>query len=143
MSGEGIARPFVGTAVFVIRDGKFLFQQRRGSHGEGTWSTPGGYLEFGETLEQCAQREVREETGMEIKNVRIGAVTNDIFKNDGKHFVTVWLVSEWKSGEPLITEPDKCIKQQWVDFDSLPQPLFQPWEQFLVSDFVDRVKNQM
>lgn len=143
MSEKGVARPFVGTAVFVVRDGKFLFQQRKGSHGEGSWSTPGGYLEFGETLEACAKREVHEETGMEISNIRIGGVTNDIFEQDGKHFITVWLVSDWESGEPAITEPEKCIEQRWVDFDSLPRPLFKPWEQMLTSDFLDRIKSQM
>jgi len=143
MSHESLTRPFVGTAVFVVRDGKFLFQQRKGSHGEGAWSTPGGYLEFGETFEECARREVREETGMQIENIRIGAVTNDIFAADSKHFVTVWLLSDWKSGEPSITEPDKCIKQKWVSFDSLPKPLFQPWEQLLSSEFFPRVKKQM
>lgn len=143
MPAKSLVRPYVGTAVFVMRDGKFLFQQRKGSHGEGTWSTPGGYLEFGETLEECAVREVREETGMEIENVRIGGVTNDIFESDNKHFVTVWLVSDWKSGEPHITEPDKCVEQRWVDFDTLPAPLFLPWQQFLRSDFLAQLKTQM
>ena len=143
MSQESLARPYIGTAVFVMRDGKFLFLQRKGSHGEGTWSTPGGYMEFGETFEECAKREVREETGMEIENVRVGAVTNDIFAADNKHFVTIWLVSDWKSGEPSITEPDKCMKQQWVDFGSLPRPLFLPWEQLLAGDGLAALKQQM
>jgi 8-oxo-dGTP diphosphatase len=134
MSQEGVLRPFIGVAALVCRDGQFLMQQRKGAHGEGTWSTPGGHLEFGETFQECAAREVKEETGMEIRNIRIGAVTNDIFKEDNKHYVTIWLVSDWKSGEPSITEPDKCIDQKWVDFDSLPDPLFLPWQQLLGSE---------
>jgi 8-oxo-dGTP diphosphatase len=36
----------VGIGVFVFKDGKFLIQRRKGSHGTGTWSIPGGHLEF-------------------------------------------------------------------------------------------------
>ena len=143
MSEKSLGRPFVGTAVLVFRDGKFLFQQRKGSHGEGTWSTPGGYLEYGESFEQCAAREVMEESGMEISNIRIAGVTNDMFATHNKHFVTIWLMADWKSGEPYITEPDKCIAQQWVDFDTLPEPLFQPYHQMFESDFYSELKRQL
>jgi 8-oxo-dGTP diphosphatase len=141
MPHEGVVRPFIGVAAFVCRDGKFLMQQRKGAHGEGTWSTPGGHLEFGETFQECAAREVKEETGMEIQNVRIGTVTNDIFKDDNKHYVTIWLVSDWKSGEPSITEPDKCIDQRWINFESLPDPLFLPWKQLLGSEGETAIRN--
>jgi 8-oxo-dGTP diphosphatase len=67
----------VGVAVFVIKDGKFIMLLRRGSHGAGSWSLPGGHPEFGESFDATARREVKEETNFEIKNVRFGAVTND------------------------------------------------------------------
>jgi 8-oxo-dGTP diphosphatase len=67
----------VGVAIFIFKDGKFLIQQRQGAHGAGSWSVPGGHLEFGESFEDTARREAREETGLEISNVRFGAVTND------------------------------------------------------------------
>lgn len=69
----------VGVACLVWKDGKFLVAQRKGSHGEGTWSLPGGHLEFNEKWQDCAAREVMEETGMSIVNARFLAVTNDIF----------------------------------------------------------------
>ena len=52
----------VGVGVFVWRDGRFIMGQRLGSHGANTWSVPGGHLEFGESWEDCAIREVKEET---------------------------------------------------------------------------------
>lgn len=119
----------VGLACFVYRDGKFLMQKRQGSHGEGCWSLPGGHLEFGESWEECAAREVMEETGMEITNIRFLTATNDIFNKENKHYVTVWVTSDWVSGEPYIVEPDKCLDQTWSDFSSLPAPLFEPcWQ---------------
>jgi 8-oxo-dGTP diphosphatase len=118
--------PKVGVGVFVWKDGKFLMGKRRGSHGHDTWSIPGGHLEFGESWEECAKREVMEESGLIIENVRFLAATNDLFKKDGKHYATIWVYSDWKSGKPQITEPDTWIEQQWRTFKTLPSPLFEP-----------------
>lgn len=135
--------PRVGIGVFVIRDGKFLMGRRKGSHGSGTWSIPGGHMEFGESFEQTAKREVMEETGLVIENVRFGAVTNDVFKDDNKHYVTVWVLSDALAGEPSITEPDKFIDQEWTDIDNLPEPLFLSWHSLLASEFIDGIKYQI
>lgn len=132
--------PQVGVGVFVFRDGKFLMQKRQGAHGEGSWSLPGGHLEFGESFEDAAAREVKEETDCEIINVAFGAVTNDIFTYENKHYVTIWMASDWQGNEPTIREPEKCAEQEWVDFDSLPEPLFAPWKQLMSSKFYETVK---
>lgn len=119
-------RPQVGVGVFVWKNGKFLMGERRGPHGHGTWSIPGGHLEFGESWEECAKREVLEETGLVITNVRFLAATNDIFSNETKHSTTIWVFSDWKSGKPKIMEPDKYVNHQWQTFKTLPSPLFEP-----------------
>jgi 8-oxo-dGTP diphosphatase len=121
-------QPRVGVGVFVWKDGKFLMGQRIGSHGTGSWSVPGGWLEYGESFEDCAKREIAEETGMIITNVRFKALTNNIFKNEDIHSLTVWLDSDWVSGKPTILEPEKFISQEWHTFKDLPSPLFMPWE---------------
>jgi 8-oxo-dGTP diphosphatase len=133
----------IGIGVFVFKDGKFLLQQRQGAHGAGSWSVPGGHLEFGESFEDTARREVKEETDLEIKHVRFGAVTNDNFIKEGKHYVTIWMLSDWQSGTEYITEPDKCLKQEWHTFDDLPAPLFLPWNQLLESEFIEKIKAQL
>lgn len=119
-------RPGVGVGVIIWRDGKFLIGQRKGSHGAGTWSVPGGHLEFEETLEECARREALEETGLTIKNIKFLALTNDIMPDDNKHYITIWMKTDWAEGEAKITEPDKCTDQIWTDFKNLPTPLFEP-----------------
>lgn len=133
----------IGIGVFIFKDGKFLMGRRRNAHGDGTWSIPGGHLEFAETFEDTARREVLEETGLVITRVRFGAVTNDFFKDEDKHYVTIWMLSDWESGTEQITEPDKFIEMQWRDFDSLPEPLFLPWQQLLGSQFIDGMKNEL
>lgn len=133
----------VGVAVFIFKDGSFLMQQRTGAHGAGSWSVPGGHLEFGESFEDTAKREVAEETGLEITNIRFGAITNDYFVAEDKHYVTVWMMSDWLSGTPKIMEPDKCISQKWRTFETLPSPLFLPWQQLLQSPFMAAIKAEL
>lgn len=118
-----VPRPKVGIGVFVVKDGKFVMLLRKGSHGAGDWSLPGGHLELSESWEFCARRETREETGLEIKNVKYLALTNDIF-TEKKHYVTIFMLAEWASGEPTICEPEKCADMQWFDYERLPDNLF-------------------
>jgi 8-oxo-dGTP diphosphatase len=122
-------RPAVGVGVFVWKDGKFLMGLRDGSHGAKSWSVPGGWLEFGESFEDCAKREVMEETGLKIKNIRLVTITNNIFPKEKVHSITVWLESDWKSGTPKILEPHKFKDQKWHTFKDLPSPLFSPWKE--------------
>lgn len=133
----------VGVAVFVFRNGKFLMGQRLGAHGEGTWSVPGGHPAFGEELVDTATREVKEETGLVVMDARFGAITNDVFPAERKHYVTVWMLSSYTAGEEQITEPDKYIRQGWYDFSCLPSPLFLPWRHLLASPFLGGIKRQL
>ncbi len=140
---EAVRHPRVGIGVFIFRDGKFLVGRRRGSHASDTWALPGGHLEFHETPEETAVREVKEETNCEVTNVRFGALTNDRFYDDEKHYVTIWMIGDWKSGEGEILEPDKYIEQRWVDFDSLPEPLSLWWDNLRSSEFYEKVKLEL
>ncbi|RLJ07409.1 MAG: DNA mismatch repair protein MutT [Candidatus Aenigmatarchaeota archaeon] len=128
-------RPRIGVGVIVIKDGKVLLGKRRGSHGKGSWCFPGGHLEFNESVEECARREVREEVGIEIKNLKMGPFTNDIFKKEGKHYVTLFVISEYKSGEVRVMEPDKCERWEWFEWKKLPKPLFLPIRNLLKQGF--------
>ncbi len=121
---EEVSRPKVGVGVWIFKDGKLLLGKRKGSHGEGLYSSPGGHLEFGETLEECAARETKEETGMEIENIRLLCVSN-ILAWEGKHYVDIGMVADWKSGEPEVLEPQKCEGWDWYDIDNLPEPQFE------------------
>lgn len=117
--------PLVGVGVLVTRNGRLLLGKRRNSHGDGTWSPPGGHLEAGESPEDCARRETLEETGLAIKNLRRGPYTNDIFEKEGKHYVTLFILAE-ADGEAETKEPEKCERWEWCELGSLPSPLFLP-----------------
>ena len=120
-------KPKVGTALILTRDNKVLLMKRKGPHGTGTWSPPGGHLDFGETLEGCAAREAKEEVGVDVADIRFRCVTNDIFEEDGKHYITLWLEGK-PIGEPQIVSEEEVAEIGWFAWDALPQPLFLPVE---------------
>jgi 8-oxo-dGTP diphosphatase len=123
-------RPAVGIGVMVMKDGKVLMCKRKGAHGVGEYAYPGGHMEFGESFEECARREVAEETGLEIKNVRFLRLAN-VIKYTGKHYVDIALQADWDGGEPRLLEPDRAESWEWYSLDDLPEPLFE----FCISAF--------
>lgn len=124
-------RPQIGVGVMVWKGDRLLLGKRISSHGDNSWQFPGGHLEFGETVEHCARREVMEETAISIRDIRPGGYTNDVFIDADKHYVTLFVTSEYDSGEPRVMEPDKCDQWQWFRWNDLPQPLFLPIRNFL------------
>ncbi|MFA6105263.1 MAG: NUDIX domain-containing protein [Patescibacteria group bacterium] len=123
-------RPKVGVGIMVLKNGKVLFGQRKNAHGDGEFSFPGGHLEHGESIIDCAKRETKEETGIEIENVRLLCVSNEK-KYLPKHYLNIGLIADWKSNEPKITEPDKYIKVGWYDLENLPKPRFEVVDNYL------------
>lgn len=124
-------RPKVGVGVIVIKDSKVLLGKRKGAHGEGSWAFPGGHLEFNESLEECANREVMEETGITIKNIRKVTYTNDIFPAEGKHYITCYVKADYDSGEVQIMEPNKCEEWRWFEWNKFPEAIFIPLQNLL------------
>ncbi len=118
--------PRVGVGVIIIRNGRILLGKRIGSHGAGTWALPGGHLEYGEAVEDCAVREVLEETGLLIRVTGRGPYTSDVFSEEQKHYVTLFVEALCNEGEPGILEPDKCLSWQWFYWSALPEPKFPP-----------------
>ena len=123
-------QPRVGVGVFVVHDGKVLLLKRLKELGQGTWGLPGGHLEVGESFEDCARREVLEEAGIELEDLRVCGVTNDIFE-DGKHYVTVFLEGYVESADFKIGEPDKYADFGWYEAEDFPEPLFLPLAHFM------------
>ncbi|NNF99359.1 MAG: NUDIX domain-containing protein [Desulfobacteraceae bacterium] len=119
-------RPRIGVAMIIRKQDRVLLGKRKNAHGDGTWAFPGGHLEYGESIEACARREVMEECGIEIQNLSFGPFTNDIFEVENKHYITLFVLAEVASGEPTVKEPDKCDAWEWVDWETMPQPLFLP-----------------
>jgi 8-oxo-dGTP diphosphatase len=128
-------RPLIGVAVIVIKDDRVLLGKRKNSHGSDTWAFPGGHLEFNESIADCAVREVWEETGLGIKNLRYGPFTNDIFETEGRHYVTLFVIADYDSGQPTVKEPRKCAGWKWSEWPPRLQPHFLPIQNLLKQNF--------
>lgn len=121
-------RPRVGIGVMIQNDrGEVLLGLRNASHGAGEWSFPGGHLEFGETVFGTAAREVKEETGLDIREFELISVCDEMryIETDGKHYLNVSVLGRYAGGEPRVMEPDKCDRWEWFSLESLPENLFE------------------
>ncbi len=143
MIKDSMEKPGVGVAILIRKEGKILFGKRLKRFGENTWHPPGGHIEIFESIENTAKREAKEETNVDIDNVRVLAVTNDIDKKIGIHYVTVWVISDYAGGEPKNMEPTKAENWDWHEWDKLPKPFFIPVENFMklgINPFEDEIK---
>lgn len=91
----------VGVGAVVFRDRSALLIKRAKAPFLGMWSIPGGGLDYGETIEAAIVREVREETGVEIRLIGFLGVFEALPALTGAHTVIVDHVAEWVSGEPV------------------------------------------
>ena len=112
------------TLCYIFNNGKILLQKKARGFGEGKWNAPGGKIKILESSKRAAVREVREETGMILKDPKVFCVNND--KNEHDHFVTIGFLSEEFEGEPQVLEPDEITEWRWFDLSDLPDNMFFP-----------------
>ncbi len=119
----------LGVGVFVFRDNKFLLGKRsdKCKRGPGVWALPGGNLENNETIAECAVREVKEETGLDVEVTRIGdfmdcvlGVSHILTRTPPINHLAMWVGAKCVDSEqPRVMEPDKCVEWRWVTYQDL------------------------
>lgn len=114
----------IGCEVFVIKNNKLLLGKRKNCYGEGSWGLPGGHLEYGETLVECAKRELREELGIEASSLILIAVNENI--DERAHYLHYSFTIENFTGDIQNKEPQFCYEWQFFAFNDLPEYLFKP-----------------
>jgi mutator protein MutT len=115
-----IRHPIPATIAVVIKDNSVLLVRRANPPDAGLWGLPGGKIEFGESIEQAAVRELYEETGI---HARVGPVFTaiDAFdcittENIREHYILIAVLCDWVSGSPRAG--DDAIEAAWHNLDN-------------------------
>ena len=122
----------IGIGVLILNDNKILLGHRcskvdtGGIYEPDSWCLPGGKQEYDETILECAKRETKEETNLDVNNLEVFGAEDDFGKD--RHFVTIYVLAKEFSGELKVTEPDKQDEWKWFDIDNLPNNLYSPSE---------------
>lgn len=119
-------QPTVGIGVIIVnKKNEILIGKRIGTFVP-KYSIPGGGLEVGETFEEAAIREIKEETNLTITNPQVIGVTNNLetYKEAGTHTISIILLAKQFLGELKVMEPEKCEQWFWCDSKNLPEPHF-------------------
>ena len=114
--------PWVTVDGLVAQDGKLVAVIRRHPPFQGMPALPGGFVELGETLETAVVREVREETGLETRIVRLGGVYSDPSRDPRGLTVTAAYALERTGGELRAASDAKAIVL--LDPERLPAMAF-------------------
>ena len=119
-------RPAVTADCVVITreaEPKVLLIQRGDQPFKGGWAFPGGFMDMNETTEQCAIRELKEETGLRLSDVhQIGAYSKVDRDPRGRTITVAYLAIV---DEPIaVTGQDDAAKAEWFPIDALPPLAF-------------------
>jgi len=115
--------PRLGAGAAIVRDGRILLFRRLRDPDAGTFSIPGGKVDFLEPVEDALRREVLEETGLTLGALTLLCVTDQIDPAVPEHWVApIYLVTDF-TGAAEIREPEKHADLGWYPLDDLPAPL--------------------
>jgi 8-oxo-dGTP diphosphatase len=113
----------VAVGTIVVKDGCVLLAQRGKEPSYGLWSLPGGAVDVGEGLKTAAQRETREECGIEVDITDVlEVVERMVCDPDGRvkfHYVIVDYLARWVSGD--LTPSSEVLEARWVAPEEFPQ----------------------
>ncbi len=113
--------PLVGVGAVVLKEGRVLLVRRGVAPNCGLWAIPGGGLKLGETLRECAEREILEETGIRVRT-REQIYTGDLVDRDAEgrvrfHYVVIDFAADYLSGE--VNGSDDALEALWVSPEEL------------------------
>ncbi len=113
-----MTQPRVRVGVVIPHDDQILLVRHR--KGEKTyWMLPGGGLDFGETFAGCAEREVQEETGLQIKAERMLYISEAICPRGSRHVLNVFMLARLEGGTLAIPEGDVIEEAAFHPVDTL------------------------
>jgi mutator protein MutT len=113
--------PAIGVVLIFQRGDKILFSRRAHEPQKGKWDIPGGFVDPGETLEEAAIREAKEELGITVTSLRYIASNPNLYTENTYVCDAHFLVTEWE-GE--LVPDDDVSEIEWKDLDTMLQEDF-------------------
>jgi len=121
--------PLPGVVIVIEKDGQVLLGKRTGSFGKGKWGLPQGYIEFDEDFLSAAIREVKEETGLDVKIRSIINIVSN-FLSPGLHTLAIVLLAGVEAGEPCAADDLETL--EWFPLSGpLPDMAFEA-DEFII-----------
>ena len=113
--------PIIASSAVVKHDDKILLIKRKHAPGIGKWALPGGIVEYGETVEQAAIREVKEETNIDITIEKLLNVYSLILRDENGevkyHYAIICFESSYKNS--LLTPNQEIVEAGWYNHEKL------------------------
>jgi ADP-ribose pyrophosphatase YjhB (NUDIX family) len=135
MSDKEKIRPSVGVATVVEKDGKILIGKDT-RKGDAVFGVPGGHWENGETLKECAIREVKEESGVNCKNPTLISVYDFYREDKGKSYISIGMKAQYSYGELTDLNEEGRLDWNWyTPEDALKLKLF-PADKILIDRYL-------
>lgn len=123
------SKPCAG--ALVLRDGRVLLVRRKHPPFEGWWDVPGGFLDAGEHPEAGVVRELREETGLEVRPERLVGIYMDVYGDDGDPTMNLYYQCSVVGGEERAG--DDAAEIGWFPPHALPKDIaFENARQLLI-----------
>ena len=125
-------KPTLTVDGIITKEAKILLMKRKFPPHKGTWTLPGGHVEYGERVEAALKREVLEETGLGVSPKRIIGVYSDPKRDPRYHLIAICYKTEITDG--TVRQSDETDDLQWFPFNQLPNLGFDHGQ--MVDDFL-------
>ena len=132
---KSFEKPGLTTDGILLMDNKILLVMRKHEPFKGMHALPGGFVEYGERLEDCVVREVKEETGLKVKVERLFGVFSDPGRDPRGHIVSAVFILSLDGGQ--LSDSDETIAT-WVPLNNLPKLAFDHSK--IVADYLKGLK---
>lgn len=140
LSKKTSRRPVVGLATLFIKDGQILLAERKAGKRQGWMNCPGGHFEWAETFEQCAKREVLEETGMELLECDFLTAANGLALDEDHHYVMIYMLATKWRGMPQKME-NANGNWKWYPLPG-PRDGMLPTTMYAICAYYERIANR-
>jgi 8-oxo-dGTP diphosphatase len=140
MKKGGYKNPIPTVDIIIQMNSRILLVKRRNEPFRGYMAMPGGFVNEGETVEDAAKREVKEETSLNIELIDILGVYSDPKRDPrGHNMSTVFIgkIPTIRNGRVKAAAADDALELQWMDLEVIPNEKFAFDHKNILKDYLE------